>query len=83
MCERVPYIPLFYQESVDRWRLNDSWSSNFWGGVDKVSIYGMECQLLICREHIRVSKGTLKFFVIDSSMLKLISDSSFEVQLKM
>ena len=30
------------------------------------SMIGIQCQLMICRGHIRASKGT--FFVVDSSM---------------
>ena len=30
---------------------------------------GVQCQLMICRGHIRASKGTFQiFFVVDSSM---------------
>ena len=29
---------------------------------------GVQCQLMICRGHIRVSKGTFKFFMVDGSM---------------
>ena len=32
------------------------------------SMIGVQCQLMICREHIRASKGILQFFVVDGSM---------------
>ena len=32
------------------------------------SMIGVQCQLMICRGHIRASKGTFQFFVVDSSM---------------
>ena len=33
------------------------------------SMIGLQCQLMICRGHIRASKGTFQiFFVADSSM---------------
>ena len=33
------------------------------------SMIGIQCQLMICREHIRASKGTFQiFFMVDSSM---------------
>ena len=33
------------------------------------SMIGVQCQLMICRGHIRASKGTFPiFFVVDSSM---------------
>ena len=33
------------------------------------SMIGVQCQLMICRGHIRASKGTFQiFFVADSSM---------------
>ena len=33
------------------------------------STIGVQCQLMICRGHIRASKGTFQFFfVVDSSM---------------
>ena len=41
--------------------------------VHKAAIYSMkgQCQLMICRVHIRVSKGAFhSFFVVDGSMVK-------------
>ena len=33
------------------------------------SMIGVQCQLMICRGHIRASKGTFQiFFVVDGSM---------------
>ena len=33
------------------------------------SVIGVQCQLLICRGHIRASKGTFQFFfVVEGSM---------------
>ena len=35
--------------------------------------------LMICRGHIRASKGTLKFFVINGAMEKLMFKSNFSL----
>ena len=32
------------------------------------SMIGVQCQLMICRGHIKASKGTFQFFVVDGSM---------------
>ena len=34
----------------------------------EMSMIGVQCQLMICRGHIRASKGTFQFFVVDGSM---------------
>ena len=32
------------------------------------SMIGIQCQLMICRGHIRASKGAFQFFVVHGSM---------------
>ena len=44
------------------------------------SMIGVQCQLMICRGHIRVSKGTFqKKIAVDSSMEKLMFKSKFSL----
>ena len=38
---------------------------------------GVQCQLMICRGHIRASKGTFQFFFVDGSMANLHFSSIF------
>ena len=41
-------------------------------------IIGVQCQLMICRAHIKISKGSFQeLFVVDSSMVELMSNSDF------
>ena len=41
---------------------------------------GVQCLLMICRGHIRVSKGgSQKKIVVDSSILKVMSKSGFSL----